>query len=236
MGGAPGEIPGKLCLHIIGISGIILANDCVVIAISGILLGGKVMVVSTEYLLKERQDLQENYGNEAFDVDEWLKNRRKMEEIVDNCKFETPEEVANHFIAYTAVIWDYKMVGKIHDCYHDQIIVHREGGNDIVTCESVIRDTLMLQAAFSALRIVFYNIFCEKYEGKGGGFRFGQAVYFAGTNDGYSKYGPPTGKQLTQENCLGLCECLVQEIDGRWRIAEEWTMRSSDCFEGVMKM
>lgn len=193
-------------------------------------------MISTEELLKKRQELQENYHSENFDIEKWLEHRKEMIDIVDNCKFETPEEVANHFIAYTAVLWDYKMLGKIHECYHDNIIVHREGGDDIITCDSVIRDTLHLQAAFSDLRIIFHNIFCERYDGEGGGYRFGQCVYFEGVNDGWSKFGPPTYKRLTKDNCQGMCECLVQFIDGRWRIAEEWTMRSADGFDGVMRM
>ena len=126
------------------------------------------MALSTEELLRKRQQLLENYNSDDFDLDAWLAHRREMEEIVDNCRFETPEEVANHFIAYTSVIWDYKMVGKIYDCYHDGIVVHREGGDDLISCESVIKDTLMLQAAFSDLRIIFHNIFCERYDGPGG--------------------------------------------------------------------
>lgn len=193
-------------------------------------------MISTEELLKKRQELIDNYDNDGFDLDKWLAGRKEMEDIVNNCKFETPEEVANHFIAYTAVLWDYKMVGKILDCYHDRIIVHREGGDDISTCENVIRDTLALQAAFPDLRIIFHNIFCERYEGEGGGFRFGQCVYFEGTNTGWSKFGPPTGKKLTRENCMGACECLVQVVDGRWRIAEEWTIRSADAFDAVYRL
>lgn len=190
-------------------------------------------MISTEELLKKRQELIENYGTDKFDVDAWLKNRKEMEDIVNHCKFETPEEVANHFIAYTAILWDYKLVGKIHECYHDNIIVHREGGDDIVTCASVIRDTLQLQAAFSDLKIIFHNIFCERYEGEGGGYRFGQSVYFEGVNDGWSKFGPPTYKKL-DKTCMGQCECLVQIVNGRWRIAEEWTIRSADLFDSVM--
>ena len=153
-------------------------------------------MISTEELLKKRQELVDNYDNDGFDVEKWLAGRKEMEDIVNNCKFETPEEVANHFIAYTAVIWDYKMVGKILDCYHDHIIVHREGG----------------------------------------GFRFGQCVYFEGTNTGWSKFGPPTGKKLTKENCMGSCECLVQIVDGRWRISEEWTTRSADTFDAIYRL
>ncbi len=193
-------------------------------------------MISTEELLIKRQELVDNYNSDKFDVDKWLQGRKEMEDIVNNCKFETPEEVANHFIAYTAILWDYKLIGKIHECYHDNITVHREGGDDIVTCDSVIRDTLQLQAACSDLRIIFRNIFCERYEGEGGGYRFGQSVYFEGTNDGWSKFGPPTYKKLSKEKCLGQCECLVQMVNGRWRIAEEWTIRSADCFDSVFTM
>ena len=188
-------------------------------------------VLSTEELLKKRQEIVDHYNSDQFDVEKWLRERKEMEDIVANCKFETPEEVANHFIAYTAVIWDYKMVGKIYECYHGDVVTHCMDHDNVVNADAVVADTLKMQAACSDLRLIFHNIFCERYEGEGGGYRFGQSIYFEGTNDGWTPYGPPTYRKLTKENALALCECLVQFQDGRWRIAEEW--RSGDTFESI---
>ena len=45
--------------------------------------------------------------------------RRRLEDIVDHCKFETPEQVTELFEAYTHLIWKYKQVGRIYDFYYD---------------------------------------------------------------------------------------------------------------------
>lgn len=166
-------------------------------------------------------------------VDKIVGESRKSIDIINKCTFGVPEEVAEFFIHYTAVIWDFKMVGTIYDVYSDDITVHREGGSDIVSIDHVISDTLAMLAAFSDLKIVFYNIFAVRDQDEG--YRFGQAVYFEGTNDGYSKFGPPTGRKLTKENCQGLCECIVKKVDGRWKIVEEWVTRSSDTVEKVLR-
>jgi len=161
-----------------------------------------------------------------------VNERRKAVENVDNCKLATAEEIGQLFIDNTKVIWDHKLVGKIYDFYSDDIIVHREGGSDVVSVQNVINDTLALQAAFSDLKIEFHNIFAVGNPEEG--YKFGQAVYFEGTNDGYSKFGPPTFKRLTKENCQGMCECHLKVVDGRWKIVEEWTTRSADMFDMIM--
>ena len=186
-------------------------------------------MISTKELLKKRQEILDNYGTSKFDAEKWIQQRREMEDIVTNCKFETPEEVANHFIAYTAVIWDYKMIGKIYECYHGDVTTHCMNHDNITNADAVVADTLKMMAACSDLRLIFNNIFCERYEGEGGGYRFGQSVYFEGTNDGWTPFGPPTYRKLNKDNAMALCECLVQFQAGRWRIVEEW--RSGDTFD-----
>ena len=159
--------------------------------------------------------------------------RRRLEYIVDHCKFETPEQVTELFEAYTHLIWKYKQVGRIYDFYYDGMMIHREGNNDLIGVDQVVKDTLACLAAFPDMGFKFYDI-----HGTGNpeeGFRFGQAVYFKGTFLGVSKYGQGTGAAFAPDECVDICECLVKRVDGKWRVVEEWGDRSTLAFERVLR-
>jgi predicted ester cyclase len=161
-----------------------------------------------------------------------MKRKKRFEkrdlyiDYINNCQFKTPEEVAKLFREYTAVIWDYKLIGKIYDFYGDNVIIYREGGNDMVGVQDVINDTLAYIAAFPDLKFEFLDIYCDGNEKDG--YRFGQVVEFKGTNLGYSKYGSPTGKSLEKDGkgTLDICQCLIKNVNGRWRMHTEWGTRS----------
>ncbi len=168
-----------------------------------------------------------------MNVDKIVSERKRLEYIVDNCKFETAEQVCELFEAYTHLIWKYKQVGRIYDFYYDDMIIHREGGNDLIGIDKVVQDTLACLAAFPDMEFKFYGI-----HGVGNpedGFRFGQAVHFAGTNTGISKYGRGDGSALPPHECVDLCECLIKKIDGRWRVVEEWGTRSTETMDRVLR-
>ena len=159
-------------------------------------------------------------------IERLMAERERLVAYVDSCELKTPEEVAKLFEDYTRTIWDFKLVGRINDFYCDDIVINREGGSDLVGAQQVFQNTLHLMAAFPDLKLKFIDIFAEGSEEEG--YSFGQAIYFDGSNTGYSMYGPPTGKSLTEGDvCLGLCECRVEKVNGRWKIIEEWVTRSS---------
>ena len=165
--------------------------------------------------------------------DNQIQLRKEREAFMENCKFETPEEVARLFLEYTKVIWDHKMVGRIYDYYGDDCIVHREGGMEISGIQNVFTGTLGFQASFPDLKFTFVDIFAEGNPEDG--YKFGQALYYEGTNTGYSAYGPPTGKKLTEDvPCIALCECLVKKVEGRWKIVEEWLVRPNRAFDETL--
>ncbi|PFI59474.1 hypothetical protein COI68_27205 [Priestia megaterium] len=168
-----------------------------------------------------------------MNVDKIVSERKRLEYIVDNCQFETAEQVCELFEAYTHLIWKYKQVGRIYDFYYDDMIIHREGGNDLIGIDKVVQDTLACLAAFPDMEFKFYGI-----HGVGNpedGFRFGQAVHFAGTNTGISKYGRGDGSSLPPHECVDLCECLIKKVDGRWRVVEEWGTRSTETMDRVLR-
>ncbi len=158
--------------------------------------------------------------------------RRALEHIVDNCKFETAEQVCELFEALTHLIWKYKQVGRIYDFYYDGMRIHHQGDSDIIGVDKVVQDTLACLAAFPDMEFIFYHIY-----GTGNpeeGFRFGQAVHFKGTFNGISKYGLGAGAAFEPHECVDVCECLIKKVDGRWRVVEEWANRSTLAFERVL--
>lgn len=131
------------------------------------------------------------------------------------------------------MIWKYKQVGRIYDFYYDGMRIHREGGNDLIGVDKVVRDTLACLAAFPDLEFKFYSI-----KGVGNaeeGFHFGQSVYIKGTFNGIGKYGKGTGEALPEHGWVELCECLVKKVDGRFRVVEEWGVRSTGIVEQILQ-
>jgi hypothetical protein len=168
------------------------------------------------------------------DIKKMLEERDRFDDYVDHCKLETPEEVARLFKEYTYLIWDKKLVGRIYDFYTDDIVINREGGERVVGVDKVFAQTLSFMAAFPNLKFEFLDIFAEGNPEDG--YKFGQSLYYVGENTGYSQFGEPSGKSLSTEEdyCLGLCECLVKKINGRWKIVEEWLVRSGDALQESM--
>ena len=165
--------------------------------------------------------------------DESIQQRRQREQYIDSCTLQSPLEVARLFEEYTKVIWNHKMVGRIHDFYDDDCIIHREGGEDVQGLMSVFSGTLNFMAAFPDLKFTFIDIFAEGNPEEG--YRFGQALYYEGCNTGLNPYGAPTFKKLTEDvPCLALCECLVKKVNGRWKIVEEWLVRSSAAIDETL--
>lgn len=156
-----------------------------------------------------------------------LEIRDKYEKYVNECQLKTPEEVAKLFKEYTALIWDYKLVGYCNKFYHESTVVHRENCIESTGADCAVSGTLGFESAVPNLKFRFVDIFAEE-DGKGG-FKFAQALYYDGKNEGYSAYGQPSEKNISEENkyCFGLCWVDVKKLDGEWKQAEEWLVRDS---------
>ncbi|MDO4621418.1 MAG: hypothetical protein Q4B22_00540 [Eubacteriales bacterium] len=160
-------------------------------------------------------------------LDDFSKGSRQVEKFCRECELKFPEEVAKLFIAYTEWIWQYKYVGTIYQFYCEDTVLHTCDG-DSVGVESVIANTLSSIRTFPDQTVNFVDIFAEGNEEDG--YYFGQCTEFKWKCDGWSAYGAPTGKALDDngKRVMSMCECRVAKIDGRWRIAEEWLVRSHE--------
>jgi len=48
-------------------------------------------------------------------TDEILAERKFYEDVIANCKYEKPQDIADLFEAYTMLIWKHKQVGRVYD-------------------------------------------------------------------------------------------------------------------------
>lgn len=165
-----------------------------------------------------------------------VESRKTLEAFVKQCRLTFPDEIATLFEDYTRVIWQHQCPGEIHRFYCDETICYGEGGRKTIGVECIVAGTLQFMRAFPERICDFVDIFAQGNEEEG--YSFGQATRFNAQNTGYSQYGPPTGKTLQRDGdyCHSICECKVRKVDGRWRIAEEWVIESSDAIAETLQI
>ena len=172
--------------------------------------------------------------NPNMTADEVIEERDELLQIMENCQFKTPQDVCDYFTAYTKLIWTHKQIGYIYERYNDTISSRCDGGEIYSGAFAVVAATLATIARYPDLEVVFCEIHCTGNEKTG--YRFGQVVYnLASTRGGISSYGIGTGVAFEPYEDLEMCECVVQFVEGKWRIVDEWENRSSFAYERVLK-
>ena len=166
-------------------------------------------------------------------TDEILAERAQYEEAVRRCRYEKPEDISALFEAYTMLIWKHKQVGRVFDFYYDGLKEERDGGDNLEGAEHVVQDTLCALARTPDLDVVFEEIHCVGDAENG--FRFGQVVWNnASTVDGVGPNGPGAGLAYEPREDLEMCECWIEKVDGKWRVAKEASIRSTAAYRRVL--
>ncbi|MGE7609806.1 ester cyclase [Peribacillus frigoritolerans] len=160
-------------------------------------------------------------------ADEIKEHLKKVENIVLKGKPEVVEFVRS----YTALIYDYKMVGLIYDYYKENVEVLQENRLRLRGIDALVHDKQVLLAAFPNLKTKIENVIVSGDEEEG--YKVFRRMRYEGTNTGYSPYGPPTGKELGNE-CLGLSMFYLNKVDGKWKITFEMDMKSAEWMKEVM--
>lgn len=160
--------------------------------------------------------------------------RKSLEAAVCSNKLQLPDEVAQLFIDYTRWIWDYKCFGAIHKYYCDQTVFHGSNGSVSAGGIPTLTGTLKSISAFPEQIVDFVDIFVEGNEQDG--YHFGQSTRMRLRNTGWSEYGPPTGKSLSEDGKVfhSICELTIKKIDGRWRVFEEWVVEGSQVWRETL--
>jgi hypothetical protein len=157
---------------------------------------------------------------------------KALSETIKNIDLKDKSDVKEFVKNYTALIYNHQMVGLIYDFYEENVEVLKENRIRLKGIESVVQDKQVLLAAFPDLKVKIENIIVSE-DGEGG-FKIFRRMRYEGTNIGYTKFGPPTGKSLGNE-CLGLSMFYMNKKNGSWKITHEMDMRSTEWMEKTMK-
>lgn len=162
-----------------------------------------------------------------------VEERKKLERILEKGDLKTVADAISWARALTSVIWDHQMLGLIHRYYAEDAILKGPTGEQLIGPEKIQQEFLSLIAAFPDIRVIISETF-----GKGdeeSGFMVYQRSYCEGTNTGMSLYGPPTGNRLNEKNSLGQTVYIFRKIDGRWKVAKEYSIRSRVTIEKLLR-
>ena len=124
-------------------------------------------------------------------------------------------DIVDYIIRCTYRIWEEKGLGLIYGHYQHNVKIWTTEGLTYGR-EAVIAASAQTQAAFPDLRLYGDEVIWSGNDVAG--FHTSHRITWVGTNTGYSKYGPPTGRHIVR---TGIAHCFVQEN----RVVEEWIAR-----------
>ncbi len=117
-------------------------------------------------------------------------------------------DIVDYIVRITHRIWEEKEIGYIYDTYrHNSRVTDDYGlryGRD-----KIVADTVHTINAFPDVRLFADEIIWAGDDVSG--FHTSHRTVITGTNTGYSKYGPPTGRRITLW-CIANCVALENEI------------------------
>lgn len=125
---------------------------------------------------------------------------------------ETYVDIIDYIVRITHRIWEEKDIGYIYDTYkHNSRVVDGYGlqyGRD-----KIVADTVHTINAFPNIRLFADEIIWAGNDEVG--FHTSHRAVIKGTNTGFSRFGPPTGRQI-ELWCLANCVALENEIFEEW--------------------
>ncbi|PJF41553.1 MAG: hypothetical protein D6737_00910 [Chloroflexi bacterium] len=124
-------------------------------------------------------------------------------------------DIVDYIIRITHEIWEEKAIGKLYDYYANTVRIHTSNG-EIYGREAVLASTIGTLAAYPDRRLYGDEVIWTGDDVQG--FYTSHRLTHAGTNRGWSIYGPPTGNKV---HYRAIADCLCK----RNMIVEEWLVR-----------
>ena len=124
-------------------------------------------------------------------------------------------DIVDYIIRCTHKIWEEGGIGLIYTHYRHNVIIHTSDGMTL-NRDKVIADSIGVMSAFPNIRLYGDDVIWSGNDEDG--FHSSHRITWNGTNTGYSKYGPPTGRRVSRR---GIAHCFVKEN----RVVEEWICR-----------
>ena len=126
-------------------------------------------------------------------------------------------DIVDYIVRCTHKIWDEGGMGLLYTHYKHNSVVHTPYGITYGR-EQMLTDSINTLSAFPDRQSFADEVIWTGNDEDG--FHTSHRVIHLARNNGYSVYGPPTGRKI---NHLGIANCFVKEN----RIIEEWVVRDS---------
>jgi predicted ester cyclase len=123
-------------------------------------------------------------------------------------------DIIDYIVRITHRIWEEKDIGYIYDTYRHNSRVTDDAGLQYGR-DKIVADTVHTVNAFPDVRLYADEIVWAGNEDTG--FFTSHRTVITGTNTGFSRFGPPTGKRV---NVWCIANCLAQDNE----IFEEWVI------------
>lgn len=154
----------------------------------------------------------------------------RLTDMVYSAQMRDKEEVRAFIRNLTRLVYDYKMIGMLYDFYLEDVAYHKQSRISFSGSDEVVGQVLGFAAAFPDLRADIENIIVHKESETF--YKVFRRLRYRGTNTGFSKFGPATGKSLG-DNCLNLSLLHLKRVDGAWKIVFEVNSDSEDWLRRV---
>ena len=129
-------------------------------------------------------------------------------------------DIVDYIIRITHEIWEEKAIGKLYDYYANTIQIHTSSGT-IYGRDAVLAATIGTLAAYPDRRLYGDEVIWGGDDVQG--FYSSHRLTHAGTNRGWSIYGPPTGRKINYR-AIADCLCKKNMVVEEWLIRDELTM------------
>jgi len=123
-------------------------------------------------------------------------------------------DIIDYIVRITHRIWEEKDIGYIYDTYRHNCRVTDDAGLQYGR-DKIVADTVHTVSAFPDIRLYADEVVWAGDEDSG--FFTSHRTVITGTNTGYSRFGPPTGRRI---NVWCIANCLAQDNE----IFEEWVI------------
>ncbi len=127
---------------------------------------------------------------------------------------ETYVDIIDYIVRITHRIWEEKDIGYIYDTYRHNSHVYDDYGLQYGR-DKIVADTVHTINAFPDIRLFADEIIWAGNDEIG--FHTSHRTVITGSNTGYSRYGPPTGKKVFLW-CIANCVSIENEIFAEWVI------------------
>jgi predicted ester cyclase len=124
-------------------------------------------------------------------------------------------DIVAYIIRCTYKIWEERQIGLINTHYAQDAVIHTPAG-DIIGAQAVVANTVQTLALFPDRQLFPEDVIWAGDDENG--FYSSHRILSSVHHQGYSLYGPPTGKRLRYR---GIADCVVKDN----LIVEEWLVR-----------